>query len=117
PGCTRTMRHIHHVWWWSKGGPTDIDYLVGVCGFDHTAIHKEKLDVTALGHQHFAWSLPGHRPVTATAPIEALDGTLEDRNAAAGVCCDATTCASSGENEPFDLRYVVNTIFDNLPER
>ena len=109
------MRHVHHVWWRSKGGPTDIDYLVGVCAFDHTAIHKKHLYVTALGGQQFAWRLPEDRPVTAASAIPLVHGTLEDRNAAAGVHCDAGTCASSGENEPFNLRYVVDTIFDNIP--
>ena len=114
PHCTPKMGHIHHVWWWSKGGPTDIDHLVGVCTGDHVAIHKEKILVTALGQQRFSWQLADGQPITPTPPTPARDGMLEDLNAAAGIHCDDTTCASTGENEPFTLRYVVDTIFDNL---
>src|SRR4051794_27854710 len=62
----------------------------------------------------FAFRLADGRPITPTTSRPALDATLEDLNAAAGINCDPTTCASLGENEPFNLRYVVDTIFDNL---
>jgi hypothetical protein len=35
PNCTGRMRHIHHVWWWSKGGPTNLDHLLGLCSRCH----------------------------------------------------------------------------------
>jgi hypothetical protein len=117
PHCGGAMRHIHHVWWWSKGGPTDIDYLLGVCRRCHTLIHNEHLTVTALGGQQFAFAIKEGAPITPNPETAVVERTIEELNHAAGVGCDATTCASSGENEPFDLRYVVDTLFDGLTYR
>jgi len=43
PGCGRPARwcHAHHIWHWSKGGPTDIDNLVLLCGHHHRVIHHD----------------------------------------------------------------------------
>ena len=89
PHCTRKMRHIHHVWWWSNGGPTDLDYLIGVCGADHVAIHKEKILVTALGQQRL-----GH------------DGCR---------ACRAQHTASGGDRLPRRVR--TDLVGAGLPER
>ncbi|MGB9012304.1 MAG: DUF222 domain-containing protein, partial [Aeromicrobium sp.] len=35
PGCRNTHPEIHHVVWWSRGGPTDLDNLVGLCSRCH----------------------------------------------------------------------------------
>src|SRR4051812_7968211 len=64
PHCTGVMRHIHHVWWWSKGGPTNIDNLLGVCWRCHSLIHKERLTVTRLGNQKFGFADDDRRPIT-----------------------------------------------------
>jgi len=42
PGCHR-RRHLqaHHVVHWMRGGPTDLDNLVLLCGRHHRAIHEE----------------------------------------------------------------------------
>jgi hypothetical protein len=41
PGCHQ-VRHLdaHHVVPWSRGGPTDVDNLVLLCRFHHTAVHE-----------------------------------------------------------------------------
>jgi hypothetical protein len=71
-----------------------------------------------MGNQQFTFGVGvgGGRPISTPIPPP-VDGTIEDSNNAAGVDCDAGTCASSGENEPFDLRYVVDTMFDGLTYR
>jgi hypothetical protein len=117
PHCGRPLRQIHHVHWWSKGGPTDIDNLVGLCAFDHHAVHHERLTVTALGRQRFAYSIPGRAPITPTVDKPPPAVAIEDANGAAGIACGPTTCASTGENEPIDLAYVVDTLFDGLTTR
>jgi hypothetical protein len=117
PHCDARLRHVHHVWWWSKGGPTDIDHLLGVCGRCHTLIHKQRLTVTAHGNQRFTFDAAG-ASLTANPPAPGLDGSsIEELNHAAGVDCDHRTCASSGENESFNLNYVVDTLFDSLTTR
>jgi hypothetical protein len=41
PGCTRTRwLHAHHAHHWSRGGPTDPDNLVMLCGFHHRLVHE-----------------------------------------------------------------------------
>jgi hypothetical protein len=117
PHCSRPLRQIHHVHWWSRGGPTDIDNLVGLCAFDHHAVHHERLTITSLGGQRFAWSIPDGAPLSPTPESPPPADPIEDANAAAGIRCGPSTCASAGENEPFDLTYVVDTLFDGLTTR
>jgi hypothetical protein len=41
PGCgTRRFTQAHHVVWWERGGPTDLDNLVLVCTFHHKLVHE-----------------------------------------------------------------------------
>lgn len=39
PGCRHPIAHFHHLQAWAKGGPTDLDNLVGLCAKCHTAVH------------------------------------------------------------------------------
>ncbi|MGB5951186.1 MAG: DUF222 domain-containing protein [Ornithinimicrobium sp.] len=47
PGCTTpaTWCDAHHLSWWSRGGPTDLNNLTLLCGRHHTRVHE--LDLTA----------------------------------------------------------------------
>ncbi|HRE01931.1 MAG TPA: HNH endonuclease signature motif containing protein, partial [Ilumatobacteraceae bacterium] len=46
PRCgSRVGLHIHHIWFWSRGGPTDTNNLVTVCGRCHRAVHTGHLRV------------------------------------------------------------------------
>ena len=41
PGCgTNAFTQAHHVRWWSRGGPTDLENLVLVCSFHHRLVHE-----------------------------------------------------------------------------
>lgn len=43
PGCTnRRFVDAHHIWHWSKGGPTELWNLVLLCRFHHTSVHDRK---------------------------------------------------------------------------
>lgn len=46
PGCNHTHLQIHHTIWWSHGGPTDLDLLVGLCVRCHTLLHRGRLHIT-----------------------------------------------------------------------
>lgn len=51
PGCDRTRwLHIHHRVPWSRGGPTNLDNLIALCGFHHRMLHRE------------GWSIEGAAP-------------------------------------------------------
>jgi hypothetical protein len=41
PGCgARRFTQAHHVVWWDRGGPTDLDNLILVCSFHHRLVHE-----------------------------------------------------------------------------
>ena len=41
PGCgSAAFANAHHVVWWSRGGATDLDNLLLVCGFHHRLVHE-----------------------------------------------------------------------------
>jgi hypothetical protein len=45
PGCRHPIAHNHHLTWWSHGGPTDLDNLIGLCRKCHTLVHAGRLDL------------------------------------------------------------------------
>jgi hypothetical protein len=51
PGCSirASWCEVHHLWWFSKGGPTSVQHGLTVCSFHHHRIHREHVDVTVLG--------------------------------------------------------------------
>ncbi|HUF33965.1 MAG TPA: HNH endonuclease signature motif containing protein [Acidimicrobiales bacterium] len=38
--CGGPIHQIHHLWHWSRGGPTDLDNLVALCWTCHNNIHN-----------------------------------------------------------------------------
>jgi hypothetical protein len=46
PGCNHTHLQIHHTIWWSVGGPTDLDLLVGLCVRCHHLLHRGRLHIS-----------------------------------------------------------------------
>jgi hypothetical protein len=46
PGCHHPIAHNHHIIWHSRGGPTDLDNLVGLCRKCHTLVHAGHLELT-----------------------------------------------------------------------
>jgi len=51
PGCTNPIIHIHHVRWWSRGGGTDRDNLIGLCPRCHRAVHAGTLTIDPVTHE------------------------------------------------------------------
>ena len=51
PGCRHPIAHNHHLTWWSHGGHTDLDNLIGLCRTCHTLVHSGRLDL-ARGSPH-----------------------------------------------------------------
>ena len=46
PGCNHTHLQIHHTIFWSHGGPTDLDLLIGLCVRCHTLLHRGRVAIT-----------------------------------------------------------------------
>jgi hypothetical protein len=63
PGCNHTHLEIHHSIWWSLGGPTDLDLLIGLCTRCHHLVHKNKLIVTGNAVQGFEFTTHTGRPL------------------------------------------------------
>jgi hypothetical protein len=40
PGCSRPIRHLHHMVHWTAGGSTDAANLLGVCWHHHHLLHE-----------------------------------------------------------------------------
>lgn len=40
PGCDRSIRQLHHIQHWTRGGPTDSCNLVGLCWNHHHLVHE-----------------------------------------------------------------------------
>ena len=63
PGCTHTHLEIHHTTWWSQGGRTDLDELIGICQNCHSLVHRGLLVIDALGQGRFDLSTRDGRPI------------------------------------------------------
>ena len=66
PGCTHTHLEIHHTTWWSNGGRTDLDELIGICQNCHSLVHRGLLVIETLGQGHFTLSTRDGRPIDLT---------------------------------------------------
>ena len=66
PGCTHTHLEIHHTTWWSNGGRTDLDELIGICQTCHSLVHRGLLVINALGQGKFDLSTRDGRPIDLT---------------------------------------------------
>ena len=45
PACWHPIAHNHHIRWWSEGGRTDLDNLIGLCRKCHTLVHAGQLEL------------------------------------------------------------------------
>ena len=46
PACRHPIAHNHHLTWWSHGGRTDLDNLIGLCRKCHSLVHAGQLDLS-----------------------------------------------------------------------
>lgn len=51
PGCHAPIIDIHHVIWWSHGGKTTVDNLIGLCPRCHRAVHAGTLIIDPVTHE------------------------------------------------------------------
>ncbi len=68
PGCNNTHLEIHHITWWSRGGRTDLDDMVGLCVRCHHLVHRELLNVTAEGNGQVTFSTKSGKPLERQNP-------------------------------------------------
>jgi len=59
PGCGSTaFANAHHIVWWSRGGATDLDNLVLICGFHHRLVHEHGWRVERTFDGRVRWFRP-----------------------------------------------------------
>ena len=64
PGCNHTHLEIHHTIWWSLGGPTNLDLLVGLCVRCHHLLHRRLLNITGNAVDGFTFTNRAGKPLT-----------------------------------------------------
>ena len=75
PGCgARRFTQAHHVVWWSRGGPTDLENLILLCSFHHKLVHEHRWRVERDPDGTVRWFHPDGRryragPAPPRAPV------------------------------------------------
>ncbi|MEE6296063.1 DUF222 domain-containing protein [Georgenia wangjunii] len=54
PGCTlrASWCEVHHITWWSNGGPTSINNGLTLCSYHHHRVHADHIRITTLPGGH-----------------------------------------------------------------
>jgi hypothetical protein len=136
PGCHQT-RHLqaHHRTSWADGGATDLDNLILLCQWHHTAVHEGGMTIRpATGdrtRQRWEFVMPDgspHRPWYTADRLPILLAEQLDRQRALDTGKlsavtgfnhpDAQTIRPGWAGEPFDLHACVQAIFGmKLPDQ
>jgi hypothetical protein len=74
----RRFTQAHHIVWWSRGGPTDLENLILLCSFHHKLVHEHGWRVTRDADGTVRWFHPDGRryragpapPSPPKAPVE-----------------------------------------------
>jgi hypothetical protein len=122
PGCHQT-RHLkaHHVVPWILGGRTDLDNLILLCQWHHTAVHEGGITITRES-DGWVFRKPDGRPCEWWVDDQNLARHLDfalrrqqahDRLAAVDSFQhpDAKTIRPRWAGEPFDLHACVQALF------
>jgi hypothetical protein len=119
PGCTRQTHLIpHHVQWWSRGGPTDLDNLVLLCAAHHRAVHEIGYSISSLGRGCFVFYRPDGSVIPDAAGPGAPDDEAEARSvavaAAATSYVDPRAIVPTWGGERLDLRLLISAMAANV---
>ena len=70
PGCTVAYDRckLHHIIWWTNGGPTDLANLIPVCTHHHTKIHHDGWIIQLGPHRELTLTLPNGNTHTTGPP-------------------------------------------------
>ena len=129
PGCHQT-RHLdaHHLIPWIRGGRTDLDNLILLCRWHHTAVHEGGVNITRDGNDRL-FTKPDGQPCDWWVDDENLARHLDfalrrrqqlDQPAAVDSFQhpDAQTIRPRWAGEPFDVHACVQALFTiKLPKQ
>jgi hypothetical protein len=77
PGCNRRRFQPHHVWHWIKGGPTNLDNLVALCGRHHRRVHEGGYRIQRDPDGRIRFVHPNGWVLPSVAPIGPADDRAE----------------------------------------
>jgi len=113
PGCTQRHRLIpHHVIWWSRHGPTDMDNLVLLCPNHHRAVHELGYLVLARGQGRFTFHRPDGERLPESGSV-AADPSVE----LTSVSVTPTTIEPTWGGGRLDLDHVIGGLGANALTR
>jgi len=125
PGCDQT-RHLdaHHRISWAAGGPTDLDNLLLLCSWHHTAVHEGGMTIhrTSGGRTRWRFGMPDgtpHRPWwdadTLSRMLAEQSTVRAEHSGVLGITSfddpRAQTIRPRWDGEPFDLHACVEALF------
>jgi HNH endonuclease len=110
PGCESRRVDLHHIRYWSNGGPTKLDNLVSLCKYHHLLVHDRGYLIAAARDGTLTFYRPDGTMIPASPSLPQADGTIEDWHDA-----DITpeTIIPPWYGERLDLDYAIYTCFAN----
>jgi hypothetical protein len=110
PGCESRRIDLHHIQYWSNGGRTSLDNLIGLCKYHHMLVHERGYLIAAARDGTFAFYRSDGTAIPASPPLPQLVGTIED-------CHDAEitpeTIIPPWYGERLDLDHAIYVCFAN----
>jgi hypothetical protein len=117
PGCASRARHIHHLWHWTDGGPTDIENLAPLCWRHHHAVHEGGWTLARAPGGYSAVRPPTTNPpagpgVLVSVPDPTPAHPHIDQHPDQPDTITPDTPVPSWAGEPFELAWVVGVLCD-----
>jgi hypothetical protein len=112
PGCESRRTDLHHIQYWSNGGPTTLGNLISLCPHHHHhhLLHDRGYLIAARPGGAFTFYLPDGTLLPASPALPEPGGTIGD-------CHDAEitpdTIIPAWYGEHLDLDYAIYTCFAN----
>jgi hypothetical protein len=83
-GCNyKEFTHVHHIWHWADGGPTNLDNLVTLCDRHHRAVHELGWTVQGDANGVLTFTGPhGRSSTSAPSPTWRASSAVRSRESA-----------------------------------
>lgn len=112
-GCDHAAEHVHHIWHWTHGGPTDRANLVSVCRYHHRLLHPGRWWITGNPETHHGLTFHAPAGHTIGEHLEPLpENTLDARTLVddpTGHCADTRYYGN-----PMDLDLAITALISLL---
>lgn len=116
PGCGRTRHlHAHHVRHWLRGGTTDIDNLILLCGHHHRLVHEHGYRIRL--RENGRWEVrrsDGGAVAPSGEPLTGSAEALVELNTRAGLEIDRSTLTPDWYGDRLDPEPILDAL---LPPR